>query len=152
MLRTTVQDAEETGQALEVVTAVVRLLRQAAASAPSRSDRLSLTEFRVLKRLRRGLRLASDLAASLDVTPATISSVVEALVRRGLVQRQDSQADRRAVPLALTDPGGQVLSAAYQRQHDALARVVSGLRPGERRALGLSLAALSRVLAQENGS
>lgn len=136
----------ESGQVLEVVAAVVRLLRQAAAGPTSGTDGLSLTEFRLLKRMAHRLRLASELAAELDVTPATISAAVDSLVRRGLVQRHDPGDDRRAVPLGPTDQGRMVLEAALERQRLALNGVLEGLRPAERRALTLALPGLARVL------
>ncbi len=136
----------ETGQALEVVTSVVRLLRQAAAGTGSGGGGLSLTEYRLLKRVADRLRLASELAAELDVTPATVSAAVDALVRRGLVQRHDPGADRRAVPLGASAQGHAALEAARQRQYQALRGVVERLRPVERRGLFLGLAGLARTL------
>jgi len=137
---------QENGQALEVVTAVVRLLRQAAAGPASGTDGLSLTDLRLLKRLTQRLRLARELAAELDVTPATVSAAVDALVRRGLVERHDPGDDRRAVPLGATATGRMVLEAARQRQHQALSGILEQLRPVERRALAIALPGLARVL------
>ena len=146
MSSATREGVPETGQALEVVTSVVRLLRQAAAGAGSGGGGLSLTEYRLLKRVAHRLRLARELAAELDVTPATVSAAVDALVRRGLVQRHDPGEDRRAVPLGATTQGQVALEAARQRQYEALSGVLERLRPMERRALLLGLAGLARTL------
>ena len=140
-----VQDrAREADQALEVVSSVVRLLRQAAGG---RAEDLSLTQFRLLKRLAHNVRLATELADDLDVTSATISAAVDGLVRRGLVERRVSARDRRSVPLAATAQGLEALDAARHRQHQALSAIVERLRPTERRALQVALGGLARVLA-----
>jgi len=138
--------AQASGQVLEVVSSVVRLLRQAAGGAPSGEENLSLTEFRLLKRVAAEVRLARELAAELDVTAATISVAVEGLARRGLVERRASPEDRRAVPLVATPAGLAALEAARQRQQQALSAIVAGLSPAERRALQLAVAGLTRVL------
>ena len=135
-----------TGQALEVVTGVVRLLRAAAAGPHSPGGGLSLTEFRLLKRLGQGVRLARELAAELDVTAPTVSAAVDALVRRGLVARCAPAGDRRAVPLAATPAGLEALAAARLVQQRALATLSDQLSPRERRALQVVLPALARAL------
>ncbi len=134
------------GQALEVVTGVVRLLRGAAAGPAATGGRLSLTEFRLLKRLGQGVRLASELAAELEVTAPTVSAAVDALVRRGLVERCAPTGDRRAVPLAATPAGLEALAAARLVQQQALTALLDQLSPHERRALQVALPALARAL------
>ena len=140
--------ASLTGQALEVVTAVVRLLRTAA-GRPQAGDGLSLTELRLLKRLGRGVRLASELAAELDVTAPTVSAAVDALVRRALVERREPAGDRRAVPLAATPAGIAALEEARHRQQQALAALLDQLNPHERRALQAAIPALARALEDQ---
>lgn len=142
---------QDQSQALEVVTAVVRLLREAAANAPSPEERLSVTELRILRRIARHVRLATELAAALDVTVPTVSACVDGLVRRGLVARCDAEGDRRAVPLTITARGSAVLAAAAERQHGAVAALTERLTAAERRAMAKSLTALSRVLATDRG-
>lgn len=130
------------GELLEVVTVMVRLLRRAAAQR----DGLSLTEFRVLKRLGNGFRLVRDLAEDLDVAAPTVSSVVESLTRRGLVHRRDPEEDRREVPLAITAEGLEALENARERQVAALDGVLAQLSPEDRVQFTESMAALRRAL------
>ena len=142
----TVIGIEESGQVLEAVTGVVRLLRLAAAGSSSRAAGLSLTEFRLLKLTAERMRLVSELATALDVTVPTISSAVDGLVRRGLIQRCDRGVDRRAIPLDITDEGRRLLAAARRRQRQALSAVMARLDPEERRALTVAVAGLVRAL------
>jgi DNA-binding MarR family transcriptional regulator len=137
---------QATAQALEVVSSVVRLLREAAQGATPEAGGVSLTEFRLLKRLAAGVRLTRELAADLDMTAATISAAIDGLVRRGLVERLAPAGDRRAVPLVATEAGRVVWQAALQRQHEALAAVVEELSPAQRRGLQVALRGLTRAL------
>lgn len=142
----TAERAEDAvARALEVLPGVVRLLSQAAAGGDGGA--LTLTQFRLLRRLSERVRLTSELAGELEVTPATVSAAIDALVRRGLVQRLSSPADRRAVPLAVTESGRAALEAARRRQQVALAALVDLLTPRERRGLEVGLAGLQRALA-----
>ena len=141
-------DAVDPAELLDVVTAVVRVLRRAAAQSDGNVKGLSLTEFRVLKRLAGGLRLVRDLAVDLDVTVPTISAAVESLVRRGLVKRGVADRDRRVVPLILTDQGQSALYAARDRQFAALLDVLAVLDADERASLASSVGVLSRALLE----
>jgi MarR family transcriptional regulator, organic hydroperoxide resistance regulator len=71
-----------------------------------RRFKVSLTEWRVCVALHHmpGQRL-SDLAGHTSTEPSTLSRVVDGLLQRGLVARQRSEDDARAVALSLTDAG-----------------------------------------------
>jgi DNA-binding MarR family transcriptional regulator len=56
----------------------------------------------------------NELAETLYITPSTASRTVDELVRRGLVERRQDSADRRAIRLSLTPPG-QALDEALRR-------------------------------------
>lgn len=138
-------DVENTSQVVEVVSAVVRLLREAAARKSPLENSLSLTEFRLLNRVAKCPRLAIELASELDVTSATISTAVHGLVQRGLVCRGTPDGDRRSVPLSATDSGRKVLEAARMRQRHALVALLSNLEPEERQALMHGISGLARI-------
>jgi DNA-binding MarR family transcriptional regulator len=53
-----------------------------------------------------GLRL-SDIAAGLAVTPATASDAVSVLVEKGLLEKNKSEQDKRAITITLTANGQQ---------------------------------------------
>ena len=52
-------------------------------------------------------RSASDLAVAVGVKPTTLTGVLDRLQRRGLITRTPNADDRRAVAIALTEPGDQ---------------------------------------------
>ncbi|MDN4524684.1 MarR family winged helix-turn-helix transcriptional regulator [Fictibacillus fluitans] len=79
------------------------------------ADRAGLTvvQLKALYKIHRspntGLR---ELAASLKLTNSTMSGVVDRLVSSGLLEREISAADRRAITLKLTEDGEQKLREA----------------------------------------
>jgi DNA-binding MarR family transcriptional regulator len=73
---------------------------------------LSLPQYRVLALLGEGSSASSVLARRLAVSAPTVTSVVDGLVGRGLVERQADPEDRRRLTLLLTRDGAKLLAAA----------------------------------------
>jgi DNA-binding MarR family transcriptional regulator len=87
-----------------------------------------------------GLR---ELARAAGVSAPTATRMVDGLEARGLVTRERSVEDRRAVCLALTEAGAD---AVHDRRAQLLARrraLFDQLAPGERRAAAKVLARLA---------
>lgn len=59
----------------------------------------------------RGALTASELAHAVDLSQATVTGIVDRLVRRGLVTRDRDLVDRRRVVVEITEPGGQLLQS-----------------------------------------
>ncbi|MGD0312651.1 MAG: MarR family transcriptional regulator [Acidimicrobiales bacterium] len=88
---------------------------------------LSLPQYRVLGMLDGSSALSSDLAERLAVRPPTVTSVVDGLVARGLVERRTVKGDRRRVDHVLTDHGRQVLDAADDAVNTQLLEIAGHL-------------------------
>ena len=73
---------------------------------------LSLPQYRVLALLGEGSTASSVLARRLAVSPPTVTSVVDGLVGRDLVDREADPEDRRRLTLLLTREGTKLLAAA----------------------------------------
>jgi DNA-binding MarR family transcriptional regulator len=73
---------------------------------------LTLPQYRLLALLADGAAMSSALAERLAVKPPTVTSVVDGLVVRGLVERQPDPTDRRRLPLALTEDGAAIVRRA----------------------------------------
>ena len=94
-------------EVLDVVPMVMRSLR--AEFRSHRGDDLSIPQYRTLMFLRHspGKSLA-DVAEHLGITPPSTSKLVDGLVTRGLVDRQDLPVDRRRIVLLLTPAGAEL--------------------------------------------
>jgi DNA-binding MarR family transcriptional regulator len=89
-----------------------------------------------------------DLGEALDVAPRTVTSLVDALEREGLVERARHPTDRRAFLLTLTPLGRSTHAKAEALDREALATATSGLAP-EQRADLLDLLATLRASVPE---
>jgi DNA-binding MarR family transcriptional regulator len=74
-----------------------------------------------------------DLAAALSVTPPTATRMCDRLVAKGLVVRDRSEADRRAVTVSLSEAGQDLVGEVTARRRAEL-RVVLDQMPREHRA------------------
>ena len=90
----------------------MRLYRIQVEILDSLSMPLSVRQFRILDRVDRHISSMAELAALARRRPPTISKSVDSLVRRGLLTREGSLADRRVIALALTEKGVETLKEA----------------------------------------
>ena len=78
---------------------------------------LSEARFQILVRLHHtpsGRMTMGDLAETLDVSPRTVTGLVDNLERDGLVKRVDDPGDRRTVHAELTDQGRERVKALWR--------------------------------------
>jgi long-chain acyl-CoA synthetase len=101
---------------------------------------LSIPQYRMLILLADGSAAASELASKLDVSPPSVTALIDGLVARGLVQRRPAPADRRRVDHLLTAKGQAVLHDADRAAAAQLAAVAAAAPPGRGRAALDSLA------------
>ena len=109
---------------------------------------LSLAEFRVLKVLETGPRLMVTLAMEQGMTAPGMTMVVDKLEEAGLVRRVRSDADRRAINVAITGKGGEKLKRAMKLHDRFVERAIEGLSTQE---IDSFITTLNRVIgAAEN--
>ena len=104
---------------------VNRLVRSTTEARFGAAD-LNFTQWTVLDVVwRAGALTQSDLAASMDMSSAALSRVVEGLVARDLLARGHRDTDRRTMTLSLTTAGrakvAAILPIATQRWNDVFA-------------------------------
>src|SRR5437764_15296273 len=132
-------------EAGEVVEVLMRLLHTGRRLHYGRfSDReLSGPRMRLLGALsdRQPLRMG-DLAARLGLTARTITTLVDALEREGLLARRPDATDRRATLIELTDTGCEYLDRVGTTLGELAEQVLAPLDADERRQL---LGLLSRL-------
>ena len=117
-------------EAVQLGRAVARLAKHVE-KALSHND-LSLPQYRVLVLLGDGSAVASALASKLAVSPPSVTAIVDGLVARGLVNRQNDGGDRRRVTHALTDKGRRLLSEADAGTDARLEAIAGHLAPRDR--------------------
>lgn len=104
---------------------------------------LNSASFDVLATLRRsGVPYAlspSDLIASAMVTSGTMTNRIDQLVKAGLVERKQSEEDKRSFLISLTDKGFELIDRAVADHVSNQHRLVSGLSDQEKQELDILL-------------
>ena len=83
-----------------------------------------------------------ELAESMKLAPATVSELVESLVKKDFLQRVQNPEDRRAVQITLTPHGQTLLDESIKRVEGLCEKLLNGLAPSERTAM---LGALTKI-------
>ncbi len=105
---------------------------------------LSLAAFRVLRVLfETGPRLMVTLATEQGMTAPGMTMVVDKLEEAGLVRRVRSDADRRAINVAITGKGGEKLKRATKLHDRFVERAIDGMSNQE---IDSFITTLNRVL------
>ena len=93
-----------------------------------------------------------QLAQAEQVRAPSMSKVISALVRAGLVRRQVDARDRRAIRLEATPAGRALLMRGRARRVNRLARALADLSAGERAGVSRAVDSLRRMLERERGA
>ncbi len=74
---------------------------------------MTVEQFQILRRIRKGFDEVSSLAESSQTSRSAVSKVVDGLVTKGFVTRLTDTHDRRHVHLALTEEGARLMTGIY---------------------------------------
>ena len=83
-----------------------------------------------------------ELAEAMKLAPATVSELVESLVKKDFLQRIQNPEDRRAVQITLTPHGQTLLDESIKRVEGLCEKLLNGLSSAERSAM---LGALTKI-------
>ena len=93
---------------------------------------LSIPQFRSLRFIQCNPDASlSDLANHLGLTLPSVSKLVDGLVKKGLVNRQESSTDRRRLTLLLTHSGESIINSARANAQVNIAKILSNLSTEE---------------------
>ncbi len=93
-----------------------------------------------------------DMARILSITPASVTSLINGLVKMGALERIADHSDRRVIRLRATAYGKKTLNAAESRAKKELKNVFVRLTERDRNAMIDALEKLSAILSRENPS
>jgi DNA-binding MarR family transcriptional regulator len=93
---------------------------------------LSMARTKVLRRLHEGPARQSVLAAEFELSPHSITDIVDGLERVGMAERRPDPADRRAKLVAITDAGEASLDVANATWERLLTQIFGALSESDR--------------------
>ena len=145
-MTTHVVDEHVARRLADTVARLRRAMRRAArASSPTYSLAVAQLELMSCLAERPGAR-PGEVARALRLAPNTVTTLVNGLVRIGMIERSDDPADRRTVRLALTDSGLAALTGWEGTNEEIISRAQDRLSPEQRAALRVALPALSALI------
>ena len=109
---------------------------------------LSMARTKVLRRLHEGPARQSVLAAEFELSPHSITDIVDGLERLGLAERRPDPADRRAKLVAITDAGEASLDVANATWERLLTQIFGALSEDDRATLLRLLGSLDEAAKQ----
>ena len=110
---------------------------------------LSMTRTKMLRRLHeQGPSRQSVLAADFELSPRSITDIVDGLERLGLAERRPDPADRRAKLVAITEAGQSALDVANVTRERLLTQIFGGLTEADRATLFRLLGRLDEAVQQ----
>ena len=107
-------------------------------------DGVTVPQFRVLVMVySRGPLNLGAVAAGLDVNPSNASRTCDRLIKAGLLDRRESDLDRRHVTLTLTLAGRRLVERVTRQRRNAVAAVMGKMPAAQRQNLSAALAAFA---------
>src|SRR3954465_15689230 len=82
--------------------------------------------------LHKGPTPVNEIGRKVQLTSGSITTAIDRLERKGMVERRNDPADRRARVVHLTPAGRKLISCAFADHEAAMERATSGLTPAER--------------------
>ena len=115
---------EASDEAVDVFLAASRALVGVSARSLADVDEVTLPQFRALVVISGGgSATVSDLAERLDIHPSTATRLCDRLVRKALIRRVESSADRRETEIVLASKGRRLVERVTLRRRRDLAAI-----------------------------
>jgi DNA-binding MarR family transcriptional regulator len=116
-------------------------------------DDYTLPQLRLLAMVdKTDVQHVTEVADFLDVSNAAASKAVDRLVRRGLIERRESERDRRAIRLLITRKGQDVITAFENVQHQLFRQLFGSIPEENLEQAGVFLDRLSIELVNLTGT
>lgn len=132
-----------------LLTASRAMVAIATRSLAETDQEVTLPQSRTLVLLAsRGPQRIVDIAEDLGVAPSTATRMCDRLVRKGLLRRYRTAADRREVKVSLTAAGRSFVAAVSMHRRDELARVVDAIPADAHDQVATALRALNAAAGE----
>lgn len=133
----------------DVLVALRRIMRatELYSKTLSKSSGLTSPQLIILQFVREHPACApSAVAKAVSLSQATVTTIIDRLETRGLIQRQKGVVDKRTVSLMLTDAGQQLVAAAPRPLQEAFLKQFDALQNWEQAAIISSLQRVAEMM------
>lgn len=137
----------------QVLTSLRRVIRAIDLHSKQLVKTASVTgpQLRLLQMIRReGDATASELSEAMSLSQATVTSILDRLEDRGLLERIRSQTDKRKIHPRLTESGAHLLDQAPTPLQDSFVRKFDRLQSWEQHMIISSLQRVAEMMDAED--
>ena len=137
----------------QVLTSLRRVIRAIDLHSKQLVKTASVTgpQLRLLQMIRReGDATASELSEAMSLSQATVTSILDRLEDRGLLERIRSQTDKRKIHPRLTEAGEHLLNQAPTPLQDSFVRKFDRLQSWEQHMIISSLQRVAEMMDAED--
>lgn len=145
--------AEKMDKSEEVVIMLRRIIRATDLRSKqlARESGLTPPQFMILNSIQRlGNVAISQIAKDVNLTQATVTSIIDKLEKKGLLKRLRSETDKRIVHACLTDDGKRILKDAPTLLQDQFLEKFSRLQDWEQSYIVGALQRVSGLMEAES--
>jgi DNA-binding MarR family transcriptional regulator len=132
---------------MDLVSAIKRIVRQEFSNEAG-SNGPTLTQYRMLHRIRGGVKHVGALAEAFGISQPATSVMVNKMVKDGFLKRIPHPTDRRQIELHLTAKADSQLQSGQRRAFLKLDEKLSVLSKTRRNEIAKQIRELSRLLSQ----
>lgn len=131
----------------QLVALTSRLQKWSAAQTPLENDyHISFPQVSALYAIRYGAETPGAIATRMEITPRAVTSHIDVLEAKGLIERHADLHDRRRTLLTLTEEGVALSKHIEATALTALSDYIHSLEASEREALHTTMEVLDRFL------
>lgn len=132
-----------------VLLASRAMVSLAEASVHQVNEDVTLPQYRTMVLLvTQGPCRLADLAGAMGVNPSTATRMCDRLVRKGLIERERDQLDRREVVLSLSAAGQTMVSQVTNRRRDLVRSMIGAIPADERLGMIRALSLLAHTIGE----
>ena len=137
-------DSEIANFLLDFIPDAMRVIRDEMRAASSAE--LTFPQFRIFRKLARQTCTSHELADWMGVSRPTVSKMIDILEVRGLIKKGINKADKRHIPLELTDKGKTLFRSIRGTVQKKIATRMASLKVSEKKSITESMSRLAEVL------
>jgi DNA-binding MarR family transcriptional regulator len=145
--------SDEATEPVDVVDGVLAasraLVAVAAKSLAAAEEEVTLPQYRALVVLTmRGPQRMTELADALEVGQSTVTRMCDRLDRKGLIERERPEENRRVVIVTVAPAGRQLVDVVMRRRRSLIRSILRKMTPVAQRDLVAALAAFTQAAGE----
>ena len=110
---------------------------------------LTVSEFKLLRALKQGKAIAAgELAKRVELSSSRLTRILDGMVKKGIVERESAEDDRRVIEVSLTDAGNKIQNTLNDKYVQTHQDILGLLPPGGGETVIVALEKLGEAMQE----